>query len=330
MSTRRATLALGLLATPAFAQSPALAQIDQWPRRPVRILVPAAGGGSSDPVARLLAQDFTRRFGQAFVVENRPGAAGNVGMAAAARAPADGYTLLFAFAGPLATNLALYRDLSFHTQRNFDAVALSGGVPNVLIVGRASPITSLADFIQRARAAPGAIAYGSTGSGSSMHLSGAMLAAATGAQLTHVPYSSPAAATTDVMAGRLDSMFLGVPGAVPLLRGGEIRALAVLGAARSAALPEVPTAVEQGLPGVVMGTWFALLAPKGTPRAIIRALNAAVNENLAGPGREFLTHLGLELEGGMAGGTPDQAEAFIAAEIIRHAGLVRAAGIQVD
>lgn len=320
---RRSVLALSGLASPALAQ-------EEWPQRPVRIIVPAAGGGSSDPIARLLAQAFAARFGQGFVVENRPGAAGNVGMATAARAAPDGHTLLFAFAGPLATNLALYRDLSFHTQRNFDAVIRMGNVPNALVVGQASPLRNMADFLARARAQPGRLSYGSTGSGSSMHLAGALLSAAGGVELNHIPYSSPAAATTDLIAGRLDSMFLGTPGAVPLLRGGQIRALAVLAERRARVMPEVPTAIEEGLPGVVMGPWFMLLAPKGTPPRIIEALNAAANEMLAGPGREVLAQLGLELEDGAAGGTPAEAERFLAAEIARHAEIVRSANIRVE
>ena len=317
------TLPASLLAAPALAQ-------EDWPQRPVRIIVPAAGGGSSDPVARLLAQAFAARFGQGFVVENRPGAAGNVGMTTAARAAPDGHTLLFAFAGPLATNLALYRDLPFHTQRNFDAVVRMGSVPNALVVGQGSPLRNMADFLARARAQPGALAYGSTGSGSSMHLAGAALSAVTGIELNHIPYSSPAAATTDLIAGRLDSMFLGTPGTVPLVRGGQIRALAVLSERRARVMPEVPTAIEQGLPGVVMGTWFMLLAPKGTPPRIIEALNAAANEALAGPGREVLAQLGLELEAGVAGGSPAEAERFLAAEIARHAEIVRRANIRIE
>jgi tripartite-type tricarboxylate transporter receptor subunit TctC len=320
---RRSVLALTALAAPALAQ-------EDWPQRSVRIIVPAAGGGSSDPIARFLAQAFTSRFGQGFVVENRPGAAGNVGLTAAARAAPDGHTLLFAFAGPLATNLALYRDLPFHTQRSFDAIVRMGGVPNALVVGQGSPFRNMADFLARARARPGALAYGSTGSGSSMHLAGALLSAAAGIELNHIPYSSPAAATTDLIAGRLDSMFLGTPGTVPLLRGGQIRALAVLAERRARVMPEVPTAIEEGLPGVVMGTWFMLLAPKGTPPRIIQALNAAANEALAGPGRETLVQLGLELEDGAAGGSPAEAERFLAEEIARHAEIVRRANIRIE
>lgn len=322
---RRHLLALtGLgLAAPARAQ-------EEWPQRPVRIIVPAAGGGSSDPIARFLAQAFTARFGQGFVVENRPGAAGNVGMTTAARAAADGHTLVFAFAGPLATNLALYRDLPFQTQRNFDAVVRMGSVPNALVVGQGSPLRSMADFLARARAQPGTLSYGSTGSGSSMHLAGALLSAAGGVELNHIPYSSPAAATTDLIAGRLDSMFLGTPGTVPLLRGGQIRALAVLAERRAAVMPEVPTAIEEGLPGVVMGPWFMLLAPKGTPPRIIAALNAAANDALNGPGRATLAQLGLELEDGAAGGSPAEAERFLAAEIARHAEIVQRANIRIE
>ncbi|MEI6160089.1 MAG: tripartite tricarboxylate transporter substrate binding protein, partial [Roseococcus sp.] len=185
---RRCVLALAGLATPALAQ-------EEWPQRSVRIIVSAAGGGSSDPIARFLAQAFTNRFGQGFVVENRPGAAGNVGMTKAARAAPDGLTLLFAFAGPLATNLALYRDLPFHTQRSFEAIIRMGSVPNALVVGQGSALRNMADFLARARAQPGRLAYGSTSSGSSMHLAGALLSAAAGIELNHIPYSSPAAAT---------------------------------------------------------------------------------------------------------------------------------------
>lgn len=322
---RRALLgaAGGLLAAPAIAQ-PA------WPRQPVKIIVPAAGGGSSDPLARYGAQEFSRRFGQPFVIENRPGASGNVGMAAAARSPADGHTLLFAWAGPLATNMALYRNLTFNSQRDFDPIVRFGSVPNTLVVGKDSPARTMADFVAMARANPGSVTFGSTGNGSSMHLAGAMLAAATGTQLTHVPYSSPAAATTDTIAGRVSCMFLGAPGAVPLSRGGEIRVLSVLSEKRAAVLPDVPTAAEAGYPGVVMGTWFAWLAPKGTPQPVIAALNGAVNEMLDGPGREWLVQQGLEIADGAAGGTPASLERFLAAEVERHAELVRSANISID
>ena len=316
-------MAAGMVAAPALAQ-PA------WPRQAVRIIVPAAGGGSSDPVARFAAQEFQKRFGQPFVIENRPGASGNVGMMAAARAPNDGHTLLFSWAGPLATNMALYRNLTFHSQRDFDPIARFGAIPNALVVGKNSPATTLAEFVAMARANPGTVSYGSTGSGSSMHLAGAMLAAATGTQLTHVPYTSPAAATTDAIAGRLSAMFLGAPGTVPLSRAGEIRVLAVLAERRDAVLPDVPTAAEQGYPSVVMGTWFAWLAPKGTPAPVIAALNGAVNEMLAGPGREWLLQQGLDIADGAAGGSPADLERFLAAEIERHAALVRSANITVE
>lgn len=323
---RRAVLAL---AGTTLAM-PALGQVQGWPRQSVRVIVPAAGGGSSDPLARFCAQEFARRFGQAFVIENRPGAAGNVGMQAAARAPADGQTLLFSWAGPLATNMALYRNLTFNSQRDFDPIVRFGYVPNALVVGKDSPIHTLADYVAYARANPGAMTYGSTGNGSSMHLAGAMLGMATGTTLTHVPYTSPASATTDAIAGRLGSMFLGAPGTVPLKRAGEIRVLAVLSERRAAVLPDVPTAAEQGYPGVVMGTWFAWLAPKGTPQPIIQALNAAANEIVTGPTREWLLQQGLDIADGAAGGTPDDLARFLASEIERHAELVRLANITVE
>jgi tripartite-type tricarboxylate transporter receptor subunit TctC len=172
--------------------------------------------------------------------------------------------------------------------------------------------------------------YGSTGNGSSMHLAGAMLAMATGTTLTHVPYTSPASATTDAIAGRLGSMFLGAPGTVPLRRAGEIRVLAVLAERRAAVLPDVPTAAEQGYPSVVMGTWFAWLAPRGTPQPVVQALNGAVNDIVAGPTREWLLQQGLDIDNGAAGGTPDDMARFLAAEIARHAELVRTANITIE
>jgi tripartite-type tricarboxylate transporter receptor subunit TctC len=301
-----------------------------WPRQPVRVVVPAAGGGSSDPLARLCAQEFTRRFGQPFVVENRPGASGNVGMVTAARAPADGNTLLFGWAGPLATNLALYPNPGFQSQRDFDPIALLGAVSNALIVGRHSPVQSLADYVAMAKARPGTVTYGSTGNGSSMHLAGAMLAQASGTQLTHVPYTSAAAATADLLGGRLDGMFLGAPGAAPLLRGGEARGLAVLAGQRVEVLPDVPTAAEQGFPDVIMGTWFAWLAPKGTPAPVIASVNEAVNEMLQGPAREKFQQQGLEITEALSGGPPEKLRRLLDEEIQRHAVLVRAAQIRLD
>ncbi|MCK8784797.1 tripartite tricarboxylate transporter substrate binding protein [Roseomonas sp. NAR14] len=301
-----------------------------WPRQPVRIIVPAAGGGSSDPLARLCAQEFTQRFGQPFVVENRSGASGNVGMVAAARAPADGHTLLFGWAGPLATNLALYPNPGFQSQRDFEPIALLGAISNTLIVGRDSPLRTLADYVALAKARPGEVTYGSTGNGSSMHLAGTVLAQASGTQLAHVPYTSAAAATADLLAGRLDAMFLGAPGTVPLLQGGQVRVLAVLAEQRVEVLPDSPTAAEQGYPAVVMGTWFAWLAPRGTPAPVVAALNGAVNELLRGPLRERLRQQGLEITERFSGGPPEKLRRLLADEIERHAALVRSAGLRMD
>lgn len=326
--SRRALLA----ATPALSSAPlsvAWAQGGTWPSRPIRIILPApGGGGTADTLARIFANEMEKRLPQPVVIENRGGAAGNVGAGLAARAAPDGYTLLWTWAGTMATNPALYRDMPFNPQTDFTPVVLLGSVPNILIVNNDFPARTLAEFRDHARANPGAINHGSTGNGSSMHLAAELFASRTGTRLTHVPYTAPAAAVTDLLSGRIQAMFNLVTGAAPLVTSGRVRALAVLSDQRVPQLPDVPTAAELGMEGLAFGTWFCLMLPRGADPALVARLNGVANEILADAGaRQRLQAAGMALDGG---GTPERLRDLIAAEIPRHAELVRLSGAQMN
>lgn len=323
--TRRTLLAATALgaATPAFAQAPA------WPSRPVRIILPApGGGGTADTLARIFAQEMEKRIPQPVIIENRGGAAGNIGATLAARAEPDGHTILWSWAGTLATNPAMYRDMPFDPVRDFSPVILLGSVPNILTVTNDLPVRDLASFTAYAKANPGAINHGTTGNGSSMHLAAELFAARTGTQLTHVPYAAPAAATTDLIAGRIQAMFNLVTGAKPLVDAGRVRAIAVLSETRVPQLPDVPTAAELGMPGLTFGTWFCLMLPRGADPALVNRLNTVANEVLADPvARQRLQAAGMALDGG---GTPERLATLLREELVRHAELVRISGARVN
>ena len=326
--TRRLLLAIAAATGAGFA-SPAGAQVAGWPSKPVRMIVPAPGGaGTADALARIFAQEMEKRLSQRVIIENRGGAAGNVGATAAARAAPDGYTILWTWAGTMATNPAIYADMPFDPQRDFAPVILLGSVPNILIVNNDFPARSLADFAAFARANPGAINHGTTGNGSSMHLAAELFASRTGTQLTHVPYTAPAAATTDLISGRIQAMFNLITGAQPLVAGGRARAIAVLANQRVPQMPDVPTAAELGMPGLAFGTWFCLMLPRGAEPALVARLNALANEILADPeARARLEAAGMALDGG---GTPERLATFLQSEIASHAELVRISGARVN
>ena len=290
--------------------------------------MPTLGGaGTADTLARIMALELEKRLGQRVLVENRAGANGNIGAAAAARSAPDGTTFLWGWAGTLATNPALYRDLPFDPVKDFDPVALVGNVPNILVVNKTLGPKSLADFTALARAEPGRLHFGSTGNGSSMHLAGELYRQSTDTDLVHVPYSGPAPAMTDLLSGRIQLMFNLVTGAMPQIRAGEVVPIAVLSDRRVPQLPEVPTTAELGLPGLVFGTWFGILAPHGTAPAIVARANAAVNEVLADPAASRrLGDAGMEVYGG----PPERLPTHLAGELRRHAEIVRRSGARLD
>lgn len=302
-------------------------QNDAWPAKPLRIIVPAnAGGGTADPVSRVLADELTKLFGQRVFVENRGGSNGNIGATLAAKSPNDGYTALFSWAGTLATNISLYRNLPFHPVRDFDPVVLLGGVSNVLVVNNDLPVRTLKEFTEHVRTRPGRLNYASSGNGSSMHLAAELYKKDTRTFMVHVPYNNVGQATGDLISNQVQLMFHLITGAQGAIKSGQVRPIAVLAAQRSPVLPEVPTMKELGLP-IESQTWFALLFPKGAPPEAVRKLNDAANRVLKDPAaRAKLVNMGLE----PAGGTPDQLARHLDAEIRKWAEVVKYSGAKVE
>jgi tripartite-type tricarboxylate transporter receptor subunit TctC len=315
-----------LLATAAIATA-GTAAAQSWPTRTVRIVVPAGPGGSSDPLARLVAEELGRALGQNFVVENRPGANGNIGAQSVAKAAPDGYTLLFGWTGTLVSAVTLYDAKPFHPERDFDPIVLIGSIPNIVLVNPALPASTLKALVAHAKSNPGKLNFGSTGSGSSWHLSGELLKKSEGVFMVHVPYTAPAPALTDLATNQLQVMFPGVTAAVPFVRDGRIRALAVMADRRSAALPDVPTTKELGYPKLESATWMGLLAPKGTPPDVLAKVNAAVNASLRTPAiRDRLVSLGYT----PLGGSPEDFSRYMREEIVKWGEVVKFSGAKVD
>jgi tripartite-type tricarboxylate transporter receptor subunit TctC len=238
----------------------------------VRIIVPSAPGGGTDIVARVLAQHFAKAFGQQFVVENKPGAGNMIGIEAAARSTPDGYTLLFV-PSPLVLNSVLYKTVSYDPVRDFAPITLAATAPNVLVVGQGVAAKTMPEFLALARQKPGALNYGSAGTGTSPHMSMEMLKSMAGIDLVHIPYKGTAPAVTDLIGGQVGAMFVNTLTAKPHVDSGRLRALAVTGSKRSSALPGVPTVAESGVPGYVAVQWYGLLAPAGTPAAVITRIH---------------------------------------------------------
>ncbi|RXN88097.1 tripartite tricarboxylate transporter substrate binding protein [Achromobacter aloeverae] len=294
-----------------------------WPERPIMLILPSGAGGSSDPLARLLAAELGKRLETSIVVQNRPGAGGNVGMAQASRAQPDGYTITLSWTGPLATNLALYKQVGYDPRTDFAPVGMVGCTPNVLAVGRDSPANSLKDFVTYAQDKAHKISYGSTGVGSSWHIAGEMVNRLEGGRMVHIPYQTPGAALTDLEAGRLDAMFPVVPMTVGHVKSGDIKVLAVFSKTRASVLPQVPTAAEQGYPDLISDTCFALLTPKGVSADIIAKLNAALQGVLSDANsRTAIEDMGVRIQAG----PPAALSAYLESEIPRQAELVHAAG----
>lgn len=315
-----------VLAMPALLAGIAQAQ-PAWPERPVRIVVPFPPGGSNDIVARLLSDVLRERLGQPFLVENRSGAGANIGADLVAKSPPDGHTLLVAAPGPFAINQHLYRSMPFDPVRDLAPVALVASVPIVLMVPAGSPVTSLAELIALARREPGRLAFGSSSIGGTNHLAGELLKSMAGIDIVHVPYRGAAPAMTDLIAGRLQLYFDNMPGVLPQVREGRVRAIAVAGATRAAVLPDLPTMSEAGLPGFEASAWFGMAAPGATPAALVQRINAAVLAALAEPAlRERLAQAGAEP------GTLDAPAfaRFVAAEREKWGRVVRASGATAE
>jgi tripartite-type tricarboxylate transporter receptor subunit TctC len=262
-TTTRRQLILASTAAASAAWWPQGASAQAWPSKPVRLVVPFPPGGLIDQMARLMAPRLSREIGQPVVIDNKPGAGGNVGAAEAARAPADGYTLLMA-SPPLTISPAIYPTLPYRPEQ-IAPIGVVGRVPNVLLVNPKSGIATVADLVARAKAAPGRLNYASNGNGTSLHLSAELLKVTSGTFITHIPYRGAAAAVTGLMAGEVDAMFENLPSVLGQIRGGSVRALAVTTRTRSKALPEVPTLAESGMPDFDVSAWYGLAAPAGVP-----------------------------------------------------------------
>ena len=311
-----ALVSVALFAFPALAQD--------YPSRPVRLVVPFAAGGPNDIIARLVGGRLSEALGQPIVVENRPGAGGNIGTDFVAKAPPDGYTLLSAGPGSLIIN-PLLGSVPYDTARDFAPVSLMASAPNVLVVHPSVPAKSVKELIALARARPRQLNYASGGPGSTPHLSGALFAVMAGIDIVHVPYKGTGPASADLLGGQVQMAFFGIPPLLPHIKSGKLRALAVTGMRRSPELPEVPTMHEAALPGYEVSPWYGLLAPAGTSRAIITRLNAEVARVVRSADmKEKLAVQGAEA----AGGTPEEYAAVIRADTATWARVIRDAGIR--
>ncbi|MFM7000161.1 MAG: Bug family tripartite tricarboxylate transporter substrate binding protein [Limnohabitans sp.] len=328
--TRRSVLSAAALVL-SWSGAVALAQT-AWPNKPVKILVPFTPGGTTDILARAIAPDLSKAFGQQFVVENKGGAGGNLGTEVVAKSPGDGYTLLMGTVGTHGINRALYAKLPYDPFKDFAPITLVAGVPNVMVVNAekaaANKINTVNDFIKYAKANPGKLNMASSGNGTSIHLAGELFKSQTGTFMAHIPYRGSGPALLDLAAGNMDVMFDNLPSAMQLIKGGKLKALAVTSAQRSAALPDVPTVEEAaGLKGFEASSWFGLLAPAGTPPDVINRIQQEVAKSLATPAmKERLATLGAI----PSGNTPAQFAALIESEHKKWAEVVKASGAKVD
>lgn len=315
--------ALGAL----FACIATVASAQSYPNRAIRLVVPFPAAGTTDILARAAAQKLTEAFGQSVVVDNRPGAAGNIGSDLVAKSAPDGYTLLMGTVGTHAINPSLYSKMPYDHVKDFVPVVLVAGVPNVLVVNPALPVNSVADLIKLAKDKPGQINFASSGSGTSIHLSGELFKTMAGVDITHVPYKGSSPALIDLIGGQVQIMFDNLPSALPQIKAGKLRAIAVTSLKRAPVLPDVPTISESGLPGFEASSWFGVLAPAGTPAPIVARINAEVNKWLqSAEAREKLLSQGAEA----AGGSPEQFANHIRAESEKWAKVVKASGAKVD
>jgi len=298
-----------------------------YPSKPITIVVGFTAGGTTDIIARLVGERLSKAWGQPVVVDNKPGAGGNIGADIVAKAKPDGYTLLMSSGGPLAVNATLYKHLPFDNVKDFTPVSQVADVPNMLVVNsQVMPVKTFQEFLALVKANPGKFFIASTGNGTSPHLTAEALNQRAGIKLTHVPYRG-AVAVTDLLAGAVHCQFATTPSVIQLVRAGKLRALAVTSLARIASAPEVPTVDESGLPGFQSSTWFGLVGPAGLPRDIVAKLHNEIVRMLKDPAlHEKLVQQGAD----PVGSTPEEFGAFMRAETLRWGKVVKAAHISID
>jgi tripartite-type tricarboxylate transporter receptor subunit TctC len=318
-----ATLAASLaLACAGFAHGQ-----DDYPNRPVRIIVPFSAGGSTDVVARILADKLATELKQNFVVENRGGAGGNIGADVVAKSAPDGYTLLMGTTGVLAINKYLYKDMSFDAERDLVPVSYTSLITNILVVNPQVPARTVAEVVQLAKAKPGSLTFASSGAGSSTHLSGELFKSMAGVDILHVPYKGSSQALVDVMAGQVTMLFDNAPSSMPFIEQGKLRAIAVTSTRRLPNLPDVPTIDEAGVKGYESLSWSGIMAPAGTPKRVIDRLNAAIDRILRTDDvKQRFGALGVE----PVGGPPEAFARHIRAESEKWGRVVKAANITLN
>jgi tripartite-type tricarboxylate transporter receptor subunit TctC len=326
LSKRSFLSAVAALACTALRPGRASAQA--YPSRPVKIVIPFAPGGPTEFILRLIADRLTTALGQAFIIENRPGGAGGtVGAKSVAVAEPDGYTLLFSSPGPLVTAAAIYKNLDYDPIKSFAPIAMVIYAPQMLAVHPSMPVNSLPELVAYAKSNPGKVAFGSSGHGTQPHLLGEMLKVMAGVDIVHVPYRGAGRSVTDVVAGQVQMIFETTAILLPHIQSGKLRALAVAAEARSPLLPGVPTTAENGYPKLTASFWSGILAPAGTPAAIVAKLNGAVNEILKSKeAQDGLARLSAEARIG----SPQDFAAFIASETPRWAAIANETGVKVD
>ncbi len=320
-------LTLIAAAVTLLAASTSQVSAQAWPNRPVRVLVGFPAGQATDVLARMAAQRMSDVTGQQFFVENRPGASGNIAFEMAARATPDGYTLLMGSSGTAAINPSLFSKLPFDINRDFAHVIMMADIPQLLVVNPNLPVKNVRELIDYAKVRPGKIDYASGGSGLTNHLIMEMFKSATGLRLVHIPYRGGPPALTDLIAGQVSLMFETTVGALPHVRNGKLRALAISRIKRSTGAPDIPTVAESGVPGFDAAAWIAMFAPAGTPREVVARLNSEINKGIVTPEmREKLVGLGAD----PVGGAPEDFSAFHKAELAKWAKVVKDSGAKVD
>jgi tripartite-type tricarboxylate transporter receptor subunit TctC len=313
-----------LAAALSCAALPALAE---YPDKPVKIIVPYPPAGTTDILARLIAQRLSERMKQPFVIENRPGAGGAIGSVAVAKSPADGYTLLMATVNSHGINSALFKNLPYDAVKDFAPITIVGSTPNVLMVNPSVPAKTLAELLALARAKPGGLNFGSTSQGGSPHMSGELLKSMTGVDIAHIPYKGAGPMLIDLIGGQVQLGFDNLPSSIGHIRSGKLRAIAVTTAKRFPGAPEIPTMAESGVPGYEVSAWFGLLAPAGTPKPVIDALYANIAAILKQPAVvKQLFDLGAE----PGGNTPEAYARQIAADVEKWKKVVAATGVKAE
>jgi tripartite-type tricarboxylate transporter receptor subunit TctC len=307
--------------------APGLAFGQGYPAKPIHFIVPYPAGGPLDTVARLLGQKVAESVKQPVVVENKPGAGGNIGADLVAKSPADGYTILMGAVATHAINPTLYANIPYDPVKDFAPVTQLASTPNVLVVNPSLAVANVKEFIAYAKAHPGALNFGSGSTGSAGHLAGELFKAMAGVQMVHVPYKGAGPAMQDLIGGQIQLMFDNLASSLGQMRAGKVKALAVTTAKRSPLAPDLPTIAESGLPGFDISTWFGVFAPGGTPPDIVQRLHDEFVKALADPGvRETMLRLGAE----PVGNAPAQFAAYIQSEARKYAGIIKASGARVD